>query len=904
MIPLRLQLKNFLSYGSQQNIVNFEPYDLICLSGKNGHGKSALLDALTWVLWGQARKTSGPGKADEGLVRLGQNNMAVSLDFKVRESVYRVRREYAINQSKATTYLDFGIVDEVTSQFRPLTEKTIRVTQEKIEKCVGLDYESFINSAFLRQGQSNEFSKKSARERKEILANILGLNRYEQLRKRATEKSQILIQEKAAFSKRCQQIVAELKDKDEVCASLEESQKKRADIVSREEKVVALLELSKKQKKELEEQKLEHQHLSLLIDNARKNIKDSVDLLGEHLKNWRGVRRRKRESCDVGDLMSERVRFEERLRSLQVHVERYRQELAAYKVHEQALREKKETLLESYALARQERAIKMSRQEAHVAHITLQKATLLKNYEQQKADLDAYAQEIRIMTERLNLLAREADALDELEKNFERRKVFYHKWVASGNELKKELRAIADKRSLINLTAACCPLCKQQLSDEMCNEICTLFGREEHAGERRLERMTRLIQELKNILVSQNAMILNLKKKREECERLRISLCDFQDRYIRQDALIKTSVQALTVLDSEYASANALCEQLKKELVEYESPENYIARDVVYQDMIREMRRYEAAHEKHAADEKEYHDILKRLSELSQMQQSHQELLAEIASQDKRKQTIHELCLAVKKIKPELSSLVQKRELLGDFLAKIDLAERQERSFENELKELQLEKESILQKTGALEHHKSLLDQKEKEAENFIVRLNELTTLIDEYRALAQAFGKDGIQALLIEEAIPDIEKEANNLLSKLTDNQAHLMIESLRDLKSGATKETLDIKISDTLGIRPYELFSGGEAFRIDFALRIAISKLLAKRAGATLQLLIIDEGFGSQDEEGLAHIMDTLYKIRDDFAKIIVVSHLPGMKDQFPVQFVVDKTSQGSVVTVAEQG
>ena len=102
-----------------------------------------------------------------------------------------------------------------------------------------------------------------------------------------------------------------------------------------------------------------------------------------------------------------------------------------------------------------------------------------------------------------------------------------------------------------------------------------------------------------------------------------------------------------------------------------------------------------------------------------------------------------------------------------------------------------------------------------------------------DYQAIAVATSKDGIQALLIEEAIPEIEQEANHLLSKLTDNQAQLFIESLRDLKKGGTKETLDIKISDTAGIRPYELFSGGEAFRIDFALRIAISKLLARRAG-----------------------------------------------------------------------
>jgi exonuclease SbcC len=179
-----------------------------------------------------------------------------------------------------------------------------------------------------------------------------------------------------------------------------------------------------------------------------------------------------------------------------------------------------------------------------------------------------------------------------------------------------------------------------------------------------------------------------------------------------------------------------------------------------------------------------------------------------------------------------------------------------------------------------------------------------LDAVIADYFAIATATGKDGIQALLIEDAIPEIEQEANHLLAKLTDNQTHIFIESLRDLKKGGTKETLDIKISDTMGIRPYELFSGGEAFRIDFALRIAISKLLARRSGTALQTLIIDEGFGSQDEEGLAHIMDAIYKIQEDFAKIIIVSHLATMKEQFPTHFVIEKGPQGSIITVLENG
>ena len=160
------------------------------------------------------------------------------------------------------------------------------------------------------------------------------------------------------------------------------------------------------------------------------------------------------------------------------------------------------------------------------------------------------------------------------------------------------------------------------------------------------------------------------------------------------------------------------------------------------------------------------------------------------------------------------------------------------------------------------------------------------------YEKLALAFGKDGIQALIIENVIPEIEREANNILSRLSANQTQVSIEALRDKKGGGQQETLDIKISDELGTRSYELYSGGEGFRINFALRIALSKLLAQRAGFALRTLVIDEGFGTQDREGLDHLIEAIESVRADFDKVIVVTHLDVIKEAFPVTIRVSKS------------
>jgi exonuclease SbcC len=81
LIPVKLHIKNFLSYGPIVQTIDFTAHRLICLSGKNGHGKSALLDAITWALWGQARKVSTNSKPDQGLLRISEVEMNVTFDF-------------------------------------------------------------------------------------------------------------------------------------------------------------------------------------------------------------------------------------------------------------------------------------------------------------------------------------------------------------------------------------------------------------------------------------------------------------------------------------------------------------------------------------------------------------------------------------------------------------------------------------------------------------------------------------------------------------------------------------------------------------------------------------------------------------------------------------------------------
>ncbi|MDO8530971.1 MAG: SbcC/MukB-like Walker B domain-containing protein, partial [Dehalococcoidia bacterium] len=207
-------------------------------------------------------------------------------------------------------------------------------------------------------------------------------------------------------------------------------------------------------------------------------------------------------------------------------------------------------------------------------------------------------------------------------------------------------------------------------------------------------------------------------------------------------------------------------------------------------------------------------------------------------------------------------------------------------------------RKDALKRLSAAQERLRWLDEMATRRDRDAQELEKLRREQGAYAELAESFGKKGVQALLIETAIPEIEAEANRLLGRMTDGRMGLNLETQREKKNakGETIETLDIRISDELGTRSYDTFSGGEAFRINVALRVALSRLLARRAGAPLPTLFLDEGFGTQDAAGREKVVDVINAIADDFRLILVITHIDELKEMFPARIEVQKTSDGS--------
>ncbi len=904
MIPLKLHVKNFLSYGPQGQTIDFGPYNLICLNGKNGHGKSALLDAITWALWGQARKIASTAKPDSQLLRLGQTHMMVIFDFMFNGQTYRIKREYSETHGKPYAVLDFAIIETSNdNKARPLTDKTIRATQHKIETMLGLDFDSFINSAFLRQGQSNEFSKKSPKERKDVLATILSLQQYEALRKIALDKAKQATTDSTHINQLQQRITNELAAAQTIIPQLADVDRELAALEKHNsacKKTLDDLAILRKQYQEYEHQEalLAFKKNQIITEQSTKE--EQVRVL---FNEWRLINRKKT-TTDVHSLHAEK-------QLLSKSIDHHQQTLQKTLELKEEYLLKKELEQQRLKFINDEYQIDIQKKQRCIERLEIEKSVVInacKELEQQKIALIAHHNDTKKSVHDHEQHIAELTTLlqknNTLEQRFEKEKTYYHHWVAQANLIKTEYENLEYKKQLAqDINNPSCSLCEQNLSASRKRFLQAKFSKLELSYQHKRSRLTKVLTALKQQLVANHALLEQHRANTQKHNTLQTKHADLLQQIATlnetQKQIEKKYTDAQTTLSQHDMLIKQETEQLNNLKQQAQEAHHH---DQTYQLLKQELDSITNALQTTSYKQQEHQQAVKKMAALEQQYQEYSRLQEHISLQQRRKDDIHTLCSALRIVKKERETINHEITVLDEQKKPLSVQLEQEIVTKNQLRTIVQEKESLLQRKGSLEQQRAMILQREQEMHEYQKKYSILQETIDDYQMIATALGKEGIQALLIEDALPEIEQEANALLAQLTNNQAHISIESLRDLKKGGTKETLDIKISDPMGIRPYELFSGGEAFRIDFALRIAISKLLARRAGTSLQTLIIDEGFGSQDEEGIAHIMDCIHKIQDNFAKIIIVSHLTSMKEQFPVHFLIEKGPKGSTITVVE--
>lgn len=176
-----------------------------------------------------------------------------------------------------------------------------------------------------------------------------------------------------------------------------------------------------------------------------------------------------------------------------------------------------------------------------------------------------------------------------------------------------------------------------------------------------------------------------------------------------------------------------------------------------------------------------------------------------------------------------------------------------------------------------------LTDRREKAA-----AVTRLTADIERLTELDRAFGE--LRAVLNQEMRPELQSRAAEFLQAVTDGR-------YSDLE---ITEEYQVSIVEEREVKP--VISGGEEDVLNLALRLAISQMIAERAGQPLSLLVLDEIFGSLDDDRRHAVVDLLRALADRFPQVIVITHVEALRDLFDRVLRVTYDVERGVATVRE--
>ncbi|MBF2088353.1 MAG: SMC family ATPase [Synechococcales cyanobacterium K44_A2020_017] len=1046
MIPQSLKLRNFLSY--RQATLDFRGLHVACICGANGAGKSSLLEAIAWAVWGQGRAAS-----DDDVIYQGALEAQVDYTFRYREQVYRIIRTRYRGQPSS---LEFQI--ETPSGFQTLTQRGSRATQSLIQQHLKLDYETFINSAYLRQGRADEFMLKRPAERKQVLADLLNLDQYDRLSEQAKERSRQVRAEMEVLERGLEQIQQQLLQSDHLATERLTLETTLEQLTQQQQAHTAQVQALhiQQQQRQLGQQELQrHHHQAQQLQQDCQQLQQQLTTLQTQERSLQTILSQSdaiaQGYAHLQALQAQDVTLTQTFHTYQTLTAEHQQLQQQHQTAIAALQDQHHQVeaqltslvqqeqemqqvlskageigdaLERLRLARQQLQ-QLDRLQVQVAPLIQRRQQLQSQWERAQAHLQArldafnhqiqqlqlqeqrqpnltqsaaelstqlhyleerrlYQQQVRDKgLERRNFMERlQADQriyetqLAELDQKIQWLKRQAGPWLNDRSlnpSIEEELRSLQvdaqeagrqachDQGTPYQLEVADyppCPLCDRPLDEQHGRVVLERHQADQaailkrlwvvreqlSASEREIQVLRQEYRDLDYELANYGAMLERRGRLQEQLQGVVTVKTQLQELIAERDALARSlesggyaaewqeewqeidhTLSQLQYDDKNHALARGQVDRWR--WAELRQAEIHSAQQrqiqLAQQRPLLEARRAQIDHDlqqhhqsllyqqlqevsdrllqlgydapAHAAVKDairqnqgwqlRYQDLHQAQQQLPQIQQQRQQIEAEWQERSHRLQDVQQ----------QIAQLSQQLDSTPDATEAIALLEYQ-------LTEGRSQRDQHLAHLGRLQQQQQQLDDLINQRDRQQTEVQTLRRQYRVYQELAQACGKNGIQALMIENILPHLEAETNQLLGRLSAHQLHVQFitqrASKRSKRHAKLIDTLDILISDLQGTRPYETYSGGEAFRVNFAIRLALSRLLAQQSGTPLQMLIIDEGFGTQDAAGCERLVAAIQAIADDFACILAVTHMPHLKAAFQTRIEVQKQAQGSQI------
>lgn len=894
MEPLVIRLHNFTSYEDAE--VNLAGVELAALVGTNGAGKSSIIDALLWCLFGEA--TKGGIKALDNYVRRGETECRVEVQFRLHGQVYSVLRHRSAGKGK--TLLELFVADDPANwpnvHWQPIGGKTVTETQERIEQLLRMDYRTFTASSMILQGQSASLTADMTdQERKEVLARILGLDLWDRLQEAAREKAREHRARAKALTEQGAQLMQRAARRGEVEAQIATSDGAllEAEAVSSQAGAhVADLEAEARQRPAIEQQ------LRDVDGQINARVRDQDQVAGD-------MSRTEAEVAAEQARLNRRAAIEAQLPDLEiahaatrVELERRQEAVTALEAQvrqsESIIQQARD--LDSQIAARQVDQAQVVQEGTEARRQQdLQKAIVIRA--EQIRTAAAAADSIAADITRLDGLAERYGTLDRQCRDLEAQVIAWDRQhdtdvarlQAELDAAHRQSRSLGDAPCGDDLRPVCPLLAGAREAAEREHAVAgqllaltpvqnphvdawqgAMVERDElgydpaaHAGARKGlsdvqadARLLPVLEAAEQRVTELQAQVEALRKRHGAISHELETLTASRERLADAAARVGRITEALTVERAKLAQATT-----------------------AEADARTQFARAQQALEEAAAGEAE---ARRRISDLGQRQSELQQrlgaLAGEVESLRTRRTDLQQRLTALSGVEVELLTA----------RTALDAARRREAEIREQLGRLR----------------QDLAQVEEAEARALAVQSEiaavERQALV--YEILDQASGKKaGVPALIVENAVPQIEHLANELLVRMAGGRLAIRLDTQVEGKTtGTAQEVLRITVLDGGVDRPYQTYSGAERFMVDLALRIALSKFLAHRSGAEIKLLVLDEGLGALDGSNRHQVMGAIHEAAREFSKVLVVTHIAELQDALPQRIEVTRGASGSTVRV----
>lgn len=846
-VPKTILVRNYRSYTDA--FFDFEPVHMAMVNGRNGVGKSSLfMDAIADCLYEETRKED-----IGGWVRDGTKSGSITFTFDMGGQTYRVVR----TRTKAGRgTLALQRFDPEAEEWADESDTTMKLTQAKIERLLGMDCNTFCSIALIRQDAYGLFLDADSDRRMEVLSALLGLDIYNRMNEATRAKAKEQRQKIAASKERVKML-------GEQAATKGELETEDADIAGK------VLELEK----------------TIQEAEAALKVAESEEALVREL-----VRQAEEKSKQATELGHEQYRKMDLLREVKDQVENARTVANGLAAAEEATKTLEAATALAEALKPAEDRDKEALKELGLARKALADA------EDAIGRLESAKHQYEAVLERRGEIEAAVEALKTIGERMEAARQKVAQSEAAGKAMRDAKAAadqhVADSRVRIGELSARLEAAKAEaakLSDSGCPSPGTAtckFLTSAVAAQAAIPELSTALETMKADDREKYKDLMEAYRKAKEADD---ALGDPMELVMEIDAE-RQKLQTVADLAPSLAAADAKMEEIAASLEETRG------RVVELKDTIDSLER----------ERDELVPDLNSLEALNLKISGAKPMASALADCKAAASTVEALSPQIDRLTAEIEDIKKKRDKAEaeayEIRARIptqqnagaDTLRALITGYRRSITDYATQRGTIKAKLEAISEAEAQMAELRKSIE-------ETAAVLDDYTILGQAFSIDGIPYMIIRGVVPEIMRQSNDILAAMTGGRMAVDIRTEKEQKS--TKQvvnSLEVWINTiTGGNRPYQSHSGGEKVKIALAVTLGLADVKARRAGVQLGMLFIDEP-PFLDGDGTEAYADALVSMgtRNPNIRILAISHDPTMKARFAQNIIVTGGDDGSTV------